>query len=79
MNPTVYAKSPVKVSVENGKDYWWCTCGLSEDQPFCNGSHKGTGFSPKKYTADKDGDVWFCQCKHSASGALCDGSHKTLP
>jgi CDGSH-type Zn-finger protein len=79
MTPTVAAKSPVKATVEMGKDYWWCSCGLSKNQPFCDGSHKGSGFSPKKFTADKDGDVWFCQCKHSANGALCDGSHKTLP
>jgi CDGSH-type Zn-finger protein len=76
--PAVPQKAPFKVGVEAGKDYWWCACGRSARQPFCDGSHKGSGFSPVKYTAAKTGDAWFCGCKHSTKAPLCDGSHKQL-
>mgnify|MGYP000731255965 FL=1 len=71
-------KSPFPVEVEAGRSYFWCRCGRSAKQPFCDGSHKDTGFSPEKYTAEKDGRVFFCGCKHSGKAPLCDGSHKTL-
>lgn len=77
--PTIAQKSPYAVAVEAGKDYWWCACGRSANQPFCDGSHKGSGFTPIKYTAEKSGDHWLCQCKHSNKKPLCDGTHKTLP
>jgi CDGSH iron-sulfur domain-containing protein 3 len=76
--PEIVAKSPFAVNVEKGKDYWWCSCGKSKSQPFCDGSHKGSEFNPVKYTADESKAVYFCGCKHSANGALCDGSHKSL-
>ncbi|MCX7374728.1 MAG: CDGSH iron-sulfur domain-containing protein [Alphaproteobacteria bacterium] len=76
--PNIAAKAPIAVEVEAGKNYWWCSCGLSKKQPFCDGSHKGSAFSPTQYTADKTGQVWFCACKHSKRGALCDGTHKSL-
>ncbi|HJQ58806.1 MAG TPA: CDGSH iron-sulfur domain-containing protein [Vineibacter sp.] len=76
--PVVAAKAPIRMAVEAGKDYWWCACGKSANQPFCDGSHKGSEFSPVKYTADKAGDVWFCACKHSGKKPMCDGTHKTL-
>ena len=69
---------PMPVEVENGKDYYWCACGKSATQPFCDGSHKGSEFSPLKYTADKDGKVFFCACKRTDNSPLCDGSHKGL-
>jgi CDGSH-type Zn-finger protein len=69
----------VKTALEQGKDYWWCTCGQSAGQPFCDGSHKGTGFAPQRFTASETGDGWLCQCKHSANPPFCDGSHKSLP
>ena len=76
--PTIAQKSPIPVTVEAGKTYYWCSCGKSATQPSCDGSHKGSGFSPTPYTAEKDGPVYFCGCKHSGNGPLCDGSHKTL-
>ena len=76
--PEIASKSPAAVDVEAGKDYWWCACGRSKSQPFCDGSHKGTGMSPTKYGATESKTVWFCNCKQSKSGCLCDGSHKAL-
>jgi len=77
--PVVAAKAPIKVTLEADKDYWWCSCGISKSQPFCDGSHKGTSLAPMKYTPEKSGDYWLCACKHSAKKPLCDGSHKNLP
>ena len=78
VEPVVAAKVPAKVTLEAGKDYWWCACGQSKNQPFCDGSHKGTGFAPKMFKTDKAETVYFCGCKHSKAGATCDGSHKGL-
>ena len=75
-NPDIPQKAPYAVEVEAGKTYWWCACGKSKTQPFCDGSHKGTPFTPVEYKAEKSEKVWFCGCKHSASKPLCDGSHK---
>lgn len=77
--PKIAQASPIPVTVEAGKTYYWCSCGESKNQPFCDGAHKGTEFTPVPYTAQKDGPVYFCACKHSANGPLCDGSHKSLP
>jgi len=71
-------KSPFAIEVEAGKSYWWCSCGKSATQPFCDGSHKGSEFSPIEYKADKSEAVYFCGCKQSANGVLCDGTHKKL-
>lgn len=76
--PVVAARTPNKVSLDAGKDYWWCACGRSQNQPFCDGSHKGSGLVPMKYTAGKSGDHRLCACKHSSKKPLCDGTHKTL-
>ena len=74
----IAARAPVVVDVEAGRTYWWCACGRSARQPFCDGSHKGSGITPVKYDATEAGKVWFCACKHSARGPLCDGTHKRL-
>lgn len=76
--PKVAAKNPAKVDVEEGKKYAWCTCGLSESQPFCDGKHAGTDFKPHVFTAEKSEACFFCQCKQSANGMLCDGSHNNI-
>jgi CDGSH-type Zn-finger protein len=71
-------KAPCQVEVEEGKTYYWCACGQSEKQPFCDGSHKGTSFEPLAYTAEKTGSAFLCACKRSANVPHCDGSHKSL-
>ena len=76
--PVVAAKVPAKVTLDAGKDYWWCACGRSANQPFCDGSHKGGPFVPTKFTAVESKTVYFCGCKASGNGALCDGTHKSL-
>ena len=76
--PIIAGKSPVKVTLEKGKDYFWCQCGMSKSQPFCDGSHAGTDIGPLKFTADKDGEAAICLCKSSANGPFCDGTHAGL-
>jgi CDGSH-type Zn-finger protein len=76
--PTIASRTPFPVEVEAGKEYYWCACGKSARQPFCDGSHKGGPFVPTKFTATETKTVYFCGCKHSKNGALCDGTHKTL-
>ena len=78
MEPHVPQKAPYAVEVEAGKSYFWCSCGQSSKQPFCDGSHKGSGFSPVKWEAPENKAVYFCGCKHSANKPLCDGKHKQL-
>ena len=77
--PVIAQRAPFKVEVEGGKSYWWCACGRSARQPFCDGSHKGTEMAPVKWTAEKTGPAWFCGCKHTTTTPLCDGAHKALP
>ena len=78
-NPTIAARHPVAVDLEKDQEYYWCTCGLSENQPFCDGSHSSTDFKPQTFSPDEDGEAWLCQCKHSQNAPYCDGSHKRLP
>ena len=76
--PIIAQKAPYPVEVTEGKTYFWCSCGKSENQPFCDGSHKDTGLNPVKYTAEKDRTVFFCGCKASSKSPMCDGSHNAL-
>ena len=76
--PIVAAKALNKVALEAGKDYWWCACGRSQNQPFCDGSHKGTGLTPQKVTVATSNDYWLCACKQTGKSPFCDGSHKSL-
>ncbi|MDE2580060.1 MAG: CDGSH iron-sulfur domain-containing protein [Rhodospirillales bacterium] len=76
--PLIAQKEPYRIEVEAGKSYWWCACGKSAKQPFCDGSHKGTGFSPIEFKPDAAGSVSFCGCKRSANAPRCDGTHKTV-
>ena len=74
-NPTSPQNAPYKVKVEKDKTYFWCSCGLSKKQPFCDGSHKGGFFKSVKYLAKSDKEVWFCGCKRTKHQPFCDGSH----
>ncbi len=75
--PVVAAKKPAVVTLEPGT-YAWCTCGQSENQPFCDGSHKGTGFTPMTFKIEEEKQVALCQCKHTNEPPFCDGSHTQL-
>lgn len=75
--PRIAAKSPAQPTLEAGT-YFWCACGRSANQPFCDGSHKGTGFSPLQFKIEEKKEVWLCRCKHSGHKPFCDGTHKTL-
>ena len=75
--PVIPEKAPKALILEAGT-YFWCACGKSKNQPFCDGSHQGTEFAPLPFTLDKKTEVWLCQCKHSSNQPFCDGSHKTI-
>ena len=75
-DPIVAQKSPYEVQVEVGESYWWSACGKSKEQPFCDGSHKGTGFSPIEYKCTESGTQYFCGCKYTKDTPMCDGAHK---
>jgi CDGSH-type Zn-finger protein len=76
--PEIAQKAPYPVEVSSGRSYFWCACGRSSTQPFCDGSHKGTGFAPIRYTAEKDGRAFFCGCKATGASPMCDGTHSRL-
>ncbi|MDR9483861.1 MAG: CDGSH iron-sulfur domain-containing protein [Sediminimonas sp.] len=76
--PNIAQKAPFPVEVTEGKSYLWCACGRSAQQPFCDGSHKGTAHRPVKYTAQATQKVFFCGCKNTGNAPLCDGTHSTL-
>ena len=71
-------KAPYPVEVTEGKTYYWCACGRSKNQPFCDGSHQGTGFEPVAFTAEKTETAYLCGCKRTANQPFCDGTHKSL-
>ena len=76
--PVVAQKSPYPVDVQAGRKYFWCACGLSKRQPFCDGSHAGTGLTPVMYEATDATTLWFCGCKATADKPFCDGTHNRL-
>ena len=76
--PTIAQKGPFPIQVEAGKSYYWCSCGLSANQPFCDGSHKSTDLTPVKFEATESKTVYLCGCKHTANPVFCDGSHGRL-
>ncbi len=75
-NPIIADNKPIAVTLKQGEAYYFCACGRSSNQPFCDGSHKGTSFTPKAFTADKDEEAYLCQCKHTNNAPFCDGTHK---
>ena len=70
--------TPFPIDLEKGSDYYWCSCGKSKNQPFCDGSHKGSDFSPKKFTAVKTETAYLCGCKKTSNSPFCDGSHNNV-
>lgn len=68
---------PYALELEPG-EYWWCACGRSADQPFCDGSHEGTRFTPERFTLTEKTKVWLCGCKRTSDPPFCDGTHKQL-
>jgi len=76
--PIVNQKGPFAVQIEAGKQYAWCQCGRSRSQPFCDGSHAGTGLTPVSFTAEQSGTVYLCGCKHTGNAPYCDGTHATF-
>jgi CDGSH-type Zn-finger protein len=77
-DPVVAAKEPIEVELEAGKSYWWCACGRSKDQPWCDGSHAGTDFQPLEFKVASAGKYSLCACKHTANAPFCDGAHELL-
>ncbi len=75
-NPIIADSKPIAVNLKQGEEYYFCTCGRSSNQPFCDGSHKGTSFTPKAFTADKNEEAYLCACKHTSNAPYCDGTHK---
>jgi CDGSH-type Zn-finger protein len=76
--PKIAKKKPAVLELEPGESYWWCACGRSANQPFCDGSHAGTGFEPVEFRVDRKKNYALCQCKHTGDAPWCDGTHGKL-
>lgn len=74
--PVIADNQPKKVHLQADKDYFFCVCGRSSTQPFCDASHKGSGLQPKKFRVRESGDYWLCCCKQTENAPFCDGNHK---
>lgn len=79
MKPVVAANSPIEVELEKGEEYFFCRCGRSRNQPFCDGSHRGTGFTPLRFVAEESGKSWLCRCKQTGTAPYCNGNHRKVP
>jgi len=77
-DPVVFDTKPVAVDLEPGEKKYWCQCGKSKSQPFCDGSHRGTEYVPVEFTVARKGRYFLCQCKRSKNPPYCDGTHKAL-
>lgn len=76
--PKIADRKPIKVELKKGQEQYWCACGLSKNQPYCDGSHRTTDITPKKFVAEETGDAYLCMCKHSKNPPYCDGTHAKL-
>ncbi|NBC33478.1 MAG: CDGSH iron-sulfur domain-containing protein [Alphaproteobacteria bacterium] len=76
--PVVAQEAPMAVELQEGETVWWCACGRSADQPWCDGSHYGTGIEPVEWTAKASKTYYLCCCKQTKRGPVCDGSHNAL-
>ena len=76
--PEIAAKEPAGVELEAEKAYFWCTCGKSGKQPFCDSAHNGTEFRPHRFKPEESGEAWLCQCKQTKTPPFCDGTHNDL-
>lgn len=76
--PIIAKKEPVQTALEAETEYHWCACGRSQNQPFCDGSHEGTGITPLAFTVKAAKSYWLCQCKQTKKPPYCDGTHKGL-
>ena len=75
-NPIIADNKPKQITLNKGEEYYFCTCGQSNNQPFCDGSHAGTNFTPTAFIAEQGGEAHLCMCKHSANKPYCDGTHQ---
>ncbi len=69
-------KMPIQVDLKKGEKYYWCTCGKTADEPFCDGSHSGSEFLPLEFSVEKDRKAFLCTCKETKKPPFCDGSHE---
>ncbi len=76
--PEIGGREPIVIDVVAGETYWWCVCGRSKSQPFCDGSHEGTGLQPMEWKAERSRPMSFCTCKRTKSPPFCDDSHDEL-
>lgn len=76
--PDIAAKEPAGVELDPEKSYFWCSCGKSERQPFCDSAHKGLPFRPVRFSPEEAGEAWLCQCKQTKTPPYCDGTHNSL-
>ena len=76
--PKIVDRKPIKVELIKGEEQYWCACGLSKNQPYCDGSHRTTDITPKKFVAEESGNAYLCMCKHSKNAPYCDGTHTKL-